>query len=264
MTMHQHGIIDPRTNNLNPSGVVAPWGMTETCKEASMFDILSQKQCTKCGETKPLSNFYYSKRKDWEGYKAACKACTLAERRETYRANPEKYKEKQRLYVAENLEQNRARARQWHLDNPGRAYERVKEWRENFPDKRRESDRKRRLQDVEKARAVDRARYKKNPEPFLRAIKKWFSNNPEKKKEIKHRRRAKEKGVLGGHFTEAQWLAVLDLYGHRCLACGASNVELERDHVIPLGPPHSDEITNIQPLCRSCNASKGNKAIDYR
>ena len=37
---------------------------------------MAEKQCTKCGETKLLSNFYFDKRKG--RYEAQCKACKLA------------------------------------------------------------------------------------------------------------------------------------------------------------------------------------------
>jgi len=49
-------------------------------------------------------------------------------------------------------------------------------------------------------------------------------------------------------------------YNHRCLACG-QEYGLSRDHVNPEGP---DDITNWQPLCLACNASKSNKKTDYR
>ncbi|MFP4437340.1 MAG: HNH endonuclease [Chloroflexaceae bacterium] len=38
-----------------------------------------------------------------------------------------------------------------------------------------------------------------------------------------------------------------------------------RDHIIPLGHAgSSDDISNIQPLCRTCNAAKGTGNEDYR
>lgn len=215
---------------LNPRDVRAPGGMTETHGGASMFDILSQKRCTKCGEIK-LATFFY-----WQDNKPMswCKDCTKAHRKSNYRANPEKFRELSRSWNQKNPEKNQARALQWYKDFPDKVKERVKKWK------------------------------KENPEKVKVGRQKYDQLHPDSVLEKMHRRRAKRINVVGGHFTEKEWSDLLDAYGHRCLCCGRNDVALERDHVIPLGPPHSDEITNIQPLCRSCNASKGAKVIDYR
>jgi 5-methylcytosine-specific restriction endonuclease McrA len=53
-------------------------------------------------------------------------------------------------------------------------------------------------------------------------------------------------------------------YGGRCLCCGRNDVTLTVDHIVPLVMGGSNDISNIQPLCRSCNCSKQAKNIDYR
>lgn len=45
--------------------------------------MVCEKQCTKCGETKRLSEFYFDKRR-WR-YEARCKACKLAYQKERHR-----------------------------------------------------------------------------------------------------------------------------------------------------------------------------------
>jgi len=106
-----------------------------------------------------------------------------------------------------------------------------------------------------------------NSESKSRTNKKYratHKSKPEKTREYWHKRRARHLGAVGGHFTEKEWRELLNKTGNKCLCCGATDKTLQRDHIIPLGTPHSDEISNIQPLCGFCNNSKHRKIIDYR
>jgi 5-methylcytosine-specific restriction endonuclease McrA len=76
-------------------------------------------------------------------------------------------------------------------------------------------------------------------------------------------RNAREKSAPGSH-TEAEWSAILQRYGSRCLCCGAEGVTLAKDHVIPLSDGGSNSASNLQPLCGPCNSSKGARIIDFR
>jgi 5-methylcytosine-specific restriction endonuclease McrA len=58
--------------------------------------------------------------------------------------------------------------------------------------------------------------------------------------------------------TEAEWLAMIEIYKGRCAHC-KKRTRLTRDHIIPISGGGTDEITNIQPLCRPCNSRKGAK-----
>lgn len=56
---------------------------------------------------------------------------------------------------------------------------------------------------------------------------------------------------------------VFEIHGRACLCCGKSeNVTL--DHVVPVAKGGGDSVNNLQPLCFTCNRSKGTKVIDYR
>jgi hypothetical protein len=57
--------------------------------------------------------------------------------------------------------------------------------------------------------------------------------------------------------------AVYELHGNKCLCCG-SQENICIDHVVPVYKGGKNEIENFQPLCKSCNSSKGTKIIDYR
>lgn len=72
-----------------------------------------------------------------------------------------------------------------------------------------------------------------------------------------------ERSATGSH-TQAEWNAILGIYGGRCLRCGAKGVKLTKDHVIPLSEGGSNSASNLQPLCGSCNSWKGARIIDCR
>jgi 5-methylcytosine-specific restriction endonuclease McrA len=67
----------------------------------------------------------------------------------------------------------------------------------------------------------------------------------------------------GGSYSAREWEELQARYGYRCLACGERK-PLTPDHVVPLARKGRNDIGNIQPLCLSCNCSKGTKTIDYR
>lgn len=89
------------------------------------------KQCSKCGETKPLSEFYLKNGKPRD---SRCKECKRAEQREYYQEHPEEGKEN---------------SRRWRKENPERAAELHREWmkehKEEYAGKHREYSRQWRL-----------------------------------------------------------------------------------------------------------------------
>ena len=72
-----------------------------------------------------------------------------------------------------------------------------------------------------------------------------------------HRRRMAKKS---GYVTAKEWCEKLKEYNFCCAACGADN-NLQMDHIHPLSKGGAHHINNIQPLCGSCNASKGAKLL---
>ncbi|MDR3181701.1 MAG: HNH endonuclease [Planctomycetaceae bacterium] len=53
--------------------------------------------------------------------------------------------------------------------------------------------------------------------------------------------------------------AVYERDGGKCLCCGTTQ-RLEYDHIFPYSKGGQETVSNIQLLCRSCNASKSNGA----
>jgi 5-methylcytosine-specific restriction endonuclease McrA len=66
-----------------------------------------------------------------------------------------------------------------------------------------------------------------------------------------------------GHFTGAQFISLCFKYGNPCLCCHRKR-SLTPDHVIPFSKGGTNYISNIQPLCLSCNLKKFNRTTDYR
>ena len=57
--------------------------------------------------------------------------------------------------------------------------------------------------------------------------------------------------------------SVFSIHGEKCLSCGNEN-DITLDHVIPIDKGGANDVSNLQPLCRSCNSRKGIKTTDYR
>jgi len=76
------------------------------------------------------------------------------------------------------------------------------------------------------------------------------------------RRWVQKKNAEGTH-TFQEWQKLKEKFNYTCLMCGKKEpeIKLTEDHIIPLSRGGSDYITNIQPLCRSCNSKKFNRLL---
>lgn len=68
------------------------------------------------------------------------------------------------------------------------------------------------------------------------------------------------RGASGKHTLE-QWEQMKAECGYRCKHCKRCepDITLTRDHIIPISKGGTNDIANIQPLCKSCNSKKGNR-----
>lgn len=215
---------------------------------------LTHKRCTKCGELKSVDNFVKDPQKK-DGLYSSCKQCYASkykgtsyhgERAKKWRSvDREEKLEKKRAKWFENHAANLAALADYHAKNK----EKEKEYRQQHKDRISLTSKLWGIVNRERRNATLRAHRK---------------NNPEKVRVYKNNRRAYEK-ASNGKITPAEWMGLLDKYGHKCLCCGATNVKLALDHIVPLSLGGSNTIDNAQPLCKSCNSRKGNRYVaDYR
>lgn len=192
------------------------------------------KFCSCCGQELDLSAFYRNKNTK-DGVCSLCKACSNA-RNSSWRAA--------------NAERTVATRKQNYALNKPQIDEANKRWRAANPEVNA---------DIKRRWAAD------NPERDAARKGDWAKNNKEAVAASAAKRRT-NKASAGGSFTAEEFNRLKRNTGNVCLCCGVSGdeVTLAADHVIPVAKGGTSDISNIQPLCRSCNSSKGTKSTDYR
>ena len=116
--------------------------------------------------------------------------------------------------------------------------------------------RKWRAKNRERIAAYNRRYRAENPELVAASVRSWAQRHKGAINLLGSKRRARIRGNTIAPVTAAGLKAKFAYHGDSCRHCGAT-ANLQADHIIPLarGGPHC--LANIQPLCRSCNTSKG-------
>jgi len=212
------------------------------------MNSITEKKCSKCKEVKEISCFYYHT--SLHRYRSQCKDCLKNEDKQRYRENKENINKRHKKYY-ENNKESLAEATKRYIKNN---IERVKEYHQKYYANN-------------KALMNEKSKewYRKNIELRTRQISEWHKNNPltpEKSRTYNNRRRCRKINAEGS-FTVKEWKDLCNKYGNKCLNCGI-NGTMTIDHIVPLSKGGTNWISNIQPLCRSCNAKKHTDIIDYR
>jgi hypothetical protein len=82
-----------------------------------------QKQCTKCHQVKPLTEFHRHKQSA-DGHKSRCKPCNCADTARWQRENKKKCAARYKEWAANNREKTRAAFKRWNEKHQGLAYQR--------------------------------------------------------------------------------------------------------------------------------------------
>lgn len=189
------------------------------------------KYCKRCDTWKEESEYYPSS--DTKGsLRSPCKSCCSLESKNNRAKNGDAIKAKQKEWYRDNLDWVIGKVKKYQKENK----DKVSMWGE-----------KHRRMNVEK----EKIRHKKYDDAHPDQLRMRWSNHRAKKN-------------AGGKVYANEWRDLLQKYGNKCLKCGRSDVTIEMDHVIPIAKGGLNVIENIQPLCRSCNAKKHTKIIDYR
>lgn len=81
-----------------------------------------------------------------------------------------------------------------------------------------------------------------------------------------NRKRQMGKLNINGFHTQEKWETLKAQYNWTCPYCKRQEPEIKLtvDHIVPLSKNGSDDIGNIQPLCKSCNSKKHTEATIYK
>jgi 5-methylcytosine-specific restriction endonuclease McrA len=217
------------------------------------------KYCPRCRQTRCCHAFNHNSRSK-DGLYTYCKICHAAS---------------SKSYEEEHREERREARRRRYQDNP-----RYREYNAAYYQANKERygeyARASRERDMEHYREVKRLYgekhpdmhklyYRANPDRYRERIGAYQRRNLERYAIYTANRYARKKSA-GGSITLEQWEELKRYYNYTCLRCGRQEPEivLTMDHVIPITRGGINAIENIQPLCGSCNSSKGTQIIDYR
>jgi 5-methylcytosine-specific restriction endonuclease McrA len=196
-----------------------------------------------------LSEFYAAVRNS-DGRMGKCKACVKRRVRENRRERLEQYVRYEQSRA--NLPHRVEARRKYQEEHKAQIAEYKKAWTRG---------------NSARMAAAKREYYEHNREQVISRSEEWGKNNLEKVKQFKannRRKRRAAKNASRGSFTAKEFKELCERYGNRCLSCGVTGVVLEADHVVPLTKGGADDISNIQPLCGSCNRRKFVDSVDYR
>ena len=207
------------------------------------------KQCPTCEIEKEIDEFCKdSKTKDGRYYE--CKKCKYKRNRKWNSENSTRIKELQKTRYENNKDSILRQHKEYRETHKEQINILNKKWREENKEYKNSNDRK----------------YRENrPEQTRLYWEEWEKKNPEKTKKSKRTSLYNRRSMTPeGRHTVFEWECLKARYNNSCLRCGRDDIPITEDHIIPVTKGGSNYISNIQPLCGSCNSKKHTKTTDYR
>jgi 5-methylcytosine-specific restriction endonuclease McrA len=177
-----------------------------------------------------------------------CQQCAIERVIKWQRDNPEQANAKSAKWAKANPEKVAARLKRWEEAHPGAAKARVAKYRDKNP---------------EICRQRSRDHYSANREELIQKKLAYAKANPDIINAIVAKRRAKKVGAEG-YYDKKEVAILLERQSCLCL-CGKvtfSGGNHTVDHYISLSRGGSNNITNLQLLCKPCNSQKGVKTME--
>lgn len=142
-------------------------------------------------------------------------------------------------------------------DKPLTPAERAKRYYQKNAESEKARSTKWREENREKSRAIQRKSYHKNRDKNLIRMRDWQKRHLVYFSNYDQRRNAKLKGNGFYYITHKD---LIRLTNSPCMNCN-SKENIQIDHIIPVSRGGYHGIGNLQPLCKSCNLSKGSKTL---
>ena len=236
------------------------------------------KTCSSCGETKEVSEFrrkgnqcracynayqmdwYRSHREQvtqrWRDQRASDPETVRAKERAYWDAHPDGKHAKDARSKAKDPERGRQNARDWRAANLERANAAARDYYAAHKEERSAYQVKYAEFHKEKISARGHAYYEANRDRLIQYARDYHEANRAKHAIYARHRKVLQRAKVPIVFhSEDEWVERLAWFGGGCAYCDTTE-NIVRDHILALANGGDDAISNIQPLCISCNSRK--------
>jgi 5-methylcytosine-specific restriction endonuclease McrA len=243
VNMPIRGIIRATQESAGAQFVAAPgvaerhWRSLAMASYTQLPMIAADKRCSKCGETKPPSEYHRDRTKAL-GVSSFCKACAVEKARDWYTDNTERGKASRQRWLSLNAD---------HKRETQRAYvERTKDVPE-YRARRKEHYRRYHETNADQILARRDAKREQN----CARKRAWYQCNKERAKQAAMQRRTRaQPGPV-----DPETVAYAGMLRHDpCSYCGKPAGTI--DHIVPIARGGLHEVDNLTAACLTCNNRK--------